>query len=156
MVCVGFNLTNMKINPDLIGDILQEVANKVSLDLVQDLKETAPVDTTTKAQAEYLYKQTGLRAWIKDSVSSRDYWAVNRVSRSSFGGGIRCSIVNKNPAVISLALGFIFSPLNVGKTPVERTQDGKYSIQDPKGMYALNSMKRSFAKNGIKYISINK
>ena len=151
-----FNLEKLTINPNILSEIVSIKAEIISNDTIQDLRDTQPRDDTTKEKASYVYKSSGKVSWIKDSISSADHWKLNRVTKSKFGGGVRCSIVNKNPAVISLALGFIFSPLNINANPVERTSDKKYSEQDPQGKYALNSMKRAFQKNGIKYIKVNK
>ena len=63
--------------------------------------------------------------------------------------------VPKNPASIALALGFT-GLIKKGYEPVERTSDGKYSEQDPQGMYILNSLNRAFQKNGINNITIDK
>ena len=151
---VNLKLNKITINKNILLDILEEKLEKISEDTVDILKAESPVDDTTKEkQKEYLMQ--GKRAWLMDNIESRKYWKVNRFVRSSFGGGIRSTLSNPNPAVIALALGFI-SPLNKNAEPVERTPNGKFSEQSPKGTYALEAMAKSFRNNNIKYIKIRK
>jgi hypothetical protein len=82
-------------------------------------------------------------------------WRYDKSRRVKYGGKLSGSIVNKSPASIALALGFT-GLIKRGYEPVERTSDGKYSEQDPQGMYILNSLNRAFQKNGINNITIDK
>jgi hypothetical protein len=90
-----------------------------------------------------------------DNTASRELWRYDKSRRVKYGGKVSGSIVNKSPASIALALGFT-GLIKKGYEPVERTSDGKYSEQDPQGMYVLNSLNRAFQKNGIKNIKISK
>jgi hypothetical protein len=151
---VDLKLNKLTLNKNILLDILEEKLDKISEDTVNILKTEAPVDDTTK-EKQKMYLAQGKRAWLMDNIESRKYWKLNRITRSSFGGGIKSSLTNPNPAVIALALGFI-SPLNVNAEPVERTKNGKFSEQSPKGRYALEAMAKSFKNNNVKYIKIKK
>ena len=151
---VDLKLNKLTLNKNILLDILEEKLDKISEDAFNILKTEAPVDDTTK-EKQKMYLAQGKRAWLMDNIESRKYWKLNRITRSSFGGGIKSSLTNPNPAVIALALGFI-SPLNVNAEPVERTKNGKYSEQSPKGRYALEAIAKSFKNNNVKYIKIKK
>lgn len=141
-------MTNMTLYSDKIATLMAKTSGKISSDVVKDLKRTAPADDTTKEKARYIYNRTGKKAWIKDDIESRLYWEVdNRTIVKN--NTVTREITNENPAVISLALGFIHM---LDAEPVERTPDGIYSEQDPKGEYAINSLIRAFEKNRIKEI----
>jgi hypothetical protein len=150
----NFKLQKMTINPNIISELLGNVMDNVSKDTIIDLKTTSPVDDTTPQKAYYYLKLSGKRAWIKDDFESRDYWKY--VGRMKTIKGLRATLRNNNPAVISLALGFIFEEENINSKAVERTPDGKFSEQDPKGMFALDSIERALIKNNIKYVKKQK
>ena len=149
-------LGTLKLNTAVIENILEKKSEKISYSFIDDLAQTAPIDDTTKEVQRNIFKATGKRAWLMDNkMPSREMWRLERITKSSFGGGVRSVITNKNPASIALALGFT-GLIKKGYEPVERTKNGKYSEQDPRGRYILESLRRAFQKNGIKNIKINK
>ena len=110
---------------------------------------------TTKEKQKTIYKATGKRAWLVDNDVSREMWRYDKSRRVRYGGKVSGSITNKSPASIALALGFT-GLIKKGYEPVERTKNGKYSEQDPRGRYILESLRRAFQQNGIKNIKISK
>ena len=151
---VDFKLKKLTLSKDSLMGILGNSLIKISNDTVSILKTESPVDDTTK-EKQKTYLAQGKRAWLMDNVESRKYWKVSNIKKSNFSGRVKSTLSNPNPAVIALALGFI-SPLNVNAEPVERTPDGKYSEQDPEGLYALKSIAKSFSNNNIENIEIKK
>ena len=124
---LNIKLNKLDLNTDILKNIMFKKIDVISLDTISDLKQTAPIDDTTKEKQR----------------------------RVKYGGKLSGSIINKSPASIALALGFN-GLIKKGYEPVERTPDGKYSEQDPQGMYILESLSRAFQKNGISNITINK
>ena len=151
---INTKLKKLTISKDSLMNILGDNLIKISNDTVDILKTESPVDDTTK-EKQKMYLAQGKRAWLMDNIESRQYWRVSNIKKSNFGGRVKSTLSNPNPAVIALALGFI-SPLNKNAEPVERTPNGKFSEQDPKGRYALEAMAESFSNNNIKYIKIMK
>ena len=153
---LNIKLNTLKLNTAVIEQILEIKSEKVSYSFINDLSQTAPIDDTTKEVQKRIFKATGKRAWLMDNgMPSREMWRLDRTIKSSFGGKLSGSIINKSPASIALALGFN-GLIKKGYEPVERTPDGKYSEQDPQGMYILESFSRAFQKNGINNITIDK
>ena len=150
----NMKLKKLTLNKNSLMDILGEELIKVSNDTVDILKKESPVDDTTK-EKQKMYLAQGKRAWLMDNIESRKYWKVSNIKKSNFGGRVKSTLSNPNPAVVALALGFI-SPLNKNAKPVERTPNGKFSEQSPDGMYALNSIAKAFKQNNIENIQINK
>lgn len=153
---LNIKLNTLKLNTAVIEQILEIKSEKVSYSFVNDLSQTAPIDDTTKEVQKRIFKATGKRAWLMDNgMPSREMWRLNKTIKSSFGGGVRSTIINKSPASIALALGFT-GLIKRGYQPVERTKNGKYSEQDPRGRYILESLRRAFQQNGIKNVKISK
>ena len=152
---MGMKLNNLNFNKNIIENILLDKIDIISKDTITDLSQTAPIDDTTKEKQKTIFKATGKRAWLMDNIVSRELWRYDKSRRVRYGGKVSGSITNKSPASIALALGFT-GLIKKGYEPVERTSDGKYSEQDPQGMYILNSLHRAFQKNGIKNIKISK
>lgn len=139
-----------KVNKSVMAELLSPVVNELSENLIDDLKKTAPVDDTTKEKAEYIYKSTGKKAWIKDDVESREFWENDNKIRNR-KGVVYGSVSNNSPASIALALGFI-SPLNSKAKAVERRPDGLFSEQSPDGLYINESLERAMKENKLKDI----
>ena len=150
---VNIKLKKITIDKNAIMSMLNKEAFEFSNDVIADMKENAPVDDTTPKKAEYIYNSTGKTAWIKDDISSRDHWKLKRVKGNR--RRVRAKLVNENPAVIALALGFI-SPLNKNAEPVERTPNGKFSEQSPKGDYVYRSLRRVMKARGYKFVKKKK
>ena len=151
---VDLKLKKLTLSKEQIMGVLGDSLIKISNETVNILKTEAPVDNTDK-EKQKMYLAQGKRAWLMDNVESRKYWRVSNIKKSNFGGRVKSTLSNPNPAVIALALGFI-SPLNKNAEPVERTSDGKFSEQDPEGLYALKVMAKSFGNNNIDNIQIKK
>ena len=151
---VDLKLNKLTLSKEQIMGVLSDSLIKISNDTVSILKTESPVDDTDK-EKQKMYLAQGKRAWLMDNIESRKYWRVSNIKKSNFGGRVKSTLSNPNPAVIALALGFI-SPLNVNAEPVERTKNGKFSEQSPKGRYALEAMAKSFKNNNVKYIQIKK
>ena len=152
---LNIKLNKLDLNTDILKNIMFKKIDAISLDTISDLKQTAPVDDTTKEKQKTIFKATGKRAWLMDNTISRELWRYDKSRRVKYGGKLSGSIINKSPASIALALGFN-GLIKKGYEPVERTSDGKYSEQDPQGMYILESLSRAFQKNGINNITIDK
>ena len=152
---MGMKLNKLDLNTEILKNIMFKKIDEISLDVISDLKQTAPIDDTTKEKQKTIYKATGKRAWLMDNNVSREMWRYDKTKRVRYGGKVSGSIINKSPASIALALGFT-GLIKKGYESVERTLDGKYSEQDPQGMYILNSLNRAFQKNGIDNITIDK
>ena len=152
---LNIKLNKLNLNTDILKNIMFKKIDVISLDTTSDLKQTAPVDDTTKEKQKTIFKATGKRAWLMDNTISRELWRYDKSRRVKYGGKLSGSIINKSPASIALALGFT-GLIKRGYQPVERTKNGKYSEQDPRGRYILESLRRAFQQNGIKNITIDK
>lgn len=124
---------------DVLDRILAPFVNDLSEDILREIKENQPVDDTTKEKAMMIKATSGKNAWIKDGRSAIDAWSIGNVSKTKKGTEI--NLVNGAPWIWLMELGlFDQDPDLIGKNPVERTDDGKFSEQAPEGYFIRDAL----------------
>ena len=68
---LNIKLNKLDLNTDILKNIMFKKIDVISLDTISDLKQTAPVDDTTKEKQKTIFKATGKRAWLMDNTVSR-------------------------------------------------------------------------------------
>lgn len=124
---------------NILDDQLSPFIRSLSEDILKEIKENQPVDDTTKEKARMIRATTGENAWVKDGRSAIDAWSIGNVSKTKRGNEI--NLVNGAPWVWLMELGlFDQDPDLIGKNPVERTEDGKFSEQAPEGYFIRDAL----------------
>jgi hypothetical protein len=144
---MNYKLDSLEIYQREFFNMFQEIEENLMIDIERDLRETSPKDDTSEP-----YSVDGHRAWLMDDIVSREEWIVHKPIK--FKGTLLGEITNINPAIIALTEGFInVNPkMWANAYPVERTKNGQFSEQSPKGDFIYQSLLRAFKANNFKII----
>ena len=82
---MGMKLNKLDLNTEILKNIMFKKIDEISLDVISDLKQTAPIDDTTKEKQKTIFKATGKRAWLMDNDVSKEMWRYDKSRRVRYG-----------------------------------------------------------------------